>query len=103
MGLEGGRISNAMGVPLNQWIMNQLNERSKQTKATPRDTDNLIYQANKTAWIRMISSVDIVKSEDRKYFEDKGLVIPDKSDLAKKFVLQGGVSIYNSENNKNIM
>jgi len=99
MGLEGGRVSNAMGVPLNQWIINQLNERSKQTKTTPRDTDNLVYQANKSAWIRMVSSVDIIKSEDRKYFEDKGLVISEKSDLAKKFVLQGGTSVYNSDNN----
>lgn len=100
MGLEGGRVSNAMGVPINQWIMNQLNERSKQTKVTPRDTDNIIYQANKTAWIRMVSSVDIINPIDLKYFNDKELNIKDKSDLAKKFVLQGGTSIYNNENNK---
>jgi hypothetical protein len=100
MGLDGGRVSNAMGVPINQWIMNQLNERSKQIKVSPRDTDNLIYQANKTAWIRMVSSVDIDSDVDLKYYN--GLVdgIKDKADLAKKFVLQGGSSIYNNQNGK---
>jgi hypothetical protein len=88
-----------MGVPLNQWIVSQLNQRSDQTKASPRDTDNIIYQANKTAWIRLVSSIDVVTYEDRKYFRDKGIILTDKSDLAKKFVLQGGTSIYNSENN----
>jgi len=96
MGLEGGRVSNAMGVPINQWLMNQLNERSKQMSADKRDTDNIIYQGNKTAWIRLVSSVDITKYQDRSHFSDMGLALSDKSDLAKKFVLQGGTSIYNN-------
>lgn len=100
MGLDGGRVSNAMGVPINQWIINQLNERSKQIKATPRDTDNLIYQANKTAWIRMVSSVDIDSAVDLKYYDELVTGIKDKADLAKKFVLQGGSSIYNDQNGK---
>lgn len=96
MPLDGGRVSNAMGVPINQWLINQLNERSKQMGIDKRDTDNIIYQGNKTAWIRLVSSVDIIKYQDRSHFSDMGLLLSDKSDLAKKFVLQGGSSIYDN-------
>jgi len=96
MPLDGGRVSNAMGVPINQWLINQLNERSKQMGIDKKDTDNIIYQGNKTAWIRLVSSVDILKYQDRSHFSDMGLLLSDKSDLAKKFVLQGGSSIYDN-------
>lgn len=88
------RVSSALGVPLPQWIIDQLNTRSMQSSKIARDTDNIIYQGNKTAWIRMVSSVDIMRESTKKYFVDLGVNITDPSSLAKLFVLQGGVVSY---------
>lgn len=83
-----------------QWVIDQLTTRSLKTAMNARDNDNLKYLANKTAWVRLVSSVDI-NGDDINYFRTK---IPggvsDPSDLAKKFVLFGGTSKYlNPEGN----
>lgn len=90
------RVSNSMGVPIPQWLINQFSERSKQISIyDDRSTDNLIYLANKTSWVRLVSSVDVIDEADQKYFrENMGISISDPQDLARNFVLQGGTFIY---------
>ena len=53
------RTSNVIGTPLYQWVINQIAERSVQNSNKERDNDNLVYLANKTAWFRAISSIQL--------------------------------------------
>ena len=102
-----GRVSNALGVPLPQWIIKQLDKRSLELSVPQKDiasNDNLLFRGNRSSWVRVISSVDLVSRDNVKipysnpitYFgEGVGISdLKDKSNLAKKFVLQGGVSKY---------
>lgn len=97
MATESSRVSNAMGVPVPQWIVNQLNKRSEKMREVSRDTDNILYQGNKTCFIRLISSVDITNPLDQQYFKSLGIEIKDATSLAKNFILQGGVSKFNED------
>jgi hypothetical protein len=110
-----------MGVPLPLPVRVQLQMRAAKNavvKATDldgaydyrRDTDNIKYLANKTGWIRLVSSVDVI-GNDLEWFKMKvpylfantvatqaaGINIKDKASLAKAFVLSSGTSIYQND------
>jgi hypothetical protein len=94
------KISNILGTEIPFWVMQQLDTRSKQNTQDVRDNDNLIYLANKSAWVRLVSSINLSKQSDFEYFKR---IIGDDSlrngeDLAKKFVLFGGTSKYLNTN-----
>lgn len=131
-----GRVSNALGVPLPQWIIKQLEKRSLELSAPQKDiptNDNVLYRGNRSSWVRLISSVDLVEpiktstkppswldnyistlytvydesldknktnNKATRYFQELGVDIKKPSDLAKKFVLQGGVSKYTKTSDK---
>jgi len=99
------KISNVFGTALPQWIKDQIAIRSNYTYfgATKGQEDlNAIYRANKTAWIRVVSSININADKDTALLNDIDyfkytLGISDLSnaeDLAKKYVLFGGTSQY---------
>jgi len=92
------KISNVLGVPIPGPLGQQLKIRSKKNVGYTRNNDDIVYLANKTSWVRMVSSVQVI-GEDQKYFNDLFPILdlsgPD--DLAKRFVLFAGVS----ENNNN--
>lgn len=100
--INESRTSNALGVPIPQWIIRQLEKRSEQLQVqnenTGKPNDNILFRANRSAWIRMVSSVDIIKDNAKQYFRDMGLEITDPSSFSKSFVLQGGVSKYSNNN-----
>jgi hypothetical protein len=107
LNFANSRISNVLGTPIFQWVVNQVTERSVRNSLDKRDTKNLIYLANKTAWFRVVSSIRTPKetynkkpSSTYKYFEDL-YQIKNEDDLAKKFVLFAGTSAYTSTNNSN--
>lgn len=117
------RTSNALGVRIPQWIIRQLNKRSEQLSVEKENTttpnENVLFRGNRSAWVRMVSSVDIIdpftiffdptkgdyefvnlgENKAKRYFQDLGIDIKNASDLAKKFVLQGGTAVYGNENN----
>jgi hypothetical protein len=98
-GLDTTKISNILGTKIPKWLLDQLNYRSIQNSQDTRDNNNILYLANKTAWIRVVSSIDIVNQFDLDYFRRVvGDTIKDKSDLAKQFVLFGGTSKYLGNN-----
>jgi len=103
-GLDTNKISNIIGTRIPLWLLNQLEERSRQNTRDNRlgsngETDNLSFLANKTAWVRLVSSVDITNKSDIIYFQSlTGTSIKNWSDLAKEFVLFGGTSKYLSGN-----
>lgn len=119
------RTSNALGVRIPQWIIRQLNKRSEQlsveNQSSTTPNENLLFRGNRSAWIRLVSSVDLIdpfkpstkvpkfianyvssqgigQNKAKRYFQDLGIDIKNASDLAKKFVLQGGTAAYKNEN-----
>jgi hypothetical protein len=91
------KLSNVFGTKIAPWVFEQLKTRSEKNSQQSRDTNNLLYLANKTAWVRLISSVDLTEYSDQKYFRDLGVNIENEKSLAKQFVLYGGTSVYNDK------
>ena len=94
------KISNILGVKLPQWLLKQLETRSKQNSQNVRDNDNVLFLGNKTAWVRLVSSIDITDNNDLQYFKTKisDESIRDKTSLAKNYILYGGTSKYLNKN-----
>lgn len=80
-------IENIIGAKIPAYVKNQLETRVKKNIADTRSTEDLVYLANKTGWVRVVSSVDI-KNDPA---DTTGL-----SDKAKDYVLFGGTSAYKS-------
>lgn len=124
------RLGNSIGVPLPQWVIKQLEHRSKKLSQSKNTNEELLFKANRSAWVRMVSSIDVISppslsefdakgnqisvSPDRQkifdnlqkttsnslisyFFNNYGISIKEPSDLAKKFVLQGGISKYEND------
>jgi murein DD-endopeptidase MepM/ murein hydrolase activator NlpD len=95
------KISNILGVRIPEWLYQQLQTRSSQNSQGYRDNNNLVYLANKTAWVRLVSSINITDPRDRDYFRNLGAdVTADENSLAQQFTLFGGTTVYlNNKNN----
>jgi hypothetical protein len=101
MAINDNKISNVIGTHIPNWLLEQLKTRSKKGTQTNRDNANLQYLGNKTGWVRLVSSININAQTDTKYFQDlTGITLSKPEDLAKNFVLYGGVSKYNNQNGK---
>lgn len=93
------KISNIIGTKLPQWLIQQFDVRANRNADDVRSNENLLYLANKSAWVRLVSSVDIIEQRDRDYFKQiTGLSLPNPSSLSKNFVLFGGTSKYKKNN-----
>jgi spore germination cell wall hydrolase CwlJ-like protein len=95
------RLSNVIGTPFPKRIKQQIDMRVNKNTLKERDNPNLVYLMNQTSWVRLVSSVDFkyknpdVPVSDIRYFENlTGGQSLSESDLAKKFVLFGGISAY---------
>jgi hypothetical protein len=86
------RTSNALGSPIYQYVINQLTERSAKNSLDKRDDSNLVYLANKSAWFRAVSSIQ-VSGDLFNHFKSL-YTIGNQDDLAKKFILFAGTSAY---------
>jgi hypothetical protein len=94
------KISNIIGTAIPTWLLKQLEARSDKNTLSNRDTQNILYLANKSAWIRLVSSINIAP-QDISYFQKLGTNINNVDDLAKNYVLFGGTSKYKENNNRN--
>lgn len=112
------KISNVIGVPIPQWLVEQFRVRSKKGAGyDQRDVNELQFLANKTAWVRVVSSVNIGGNDllhFSKYFASespftlssiegklKAGPIKTADSLAKQFILFSGTSKYQkSEDDK---
>jgi D-alanyl-D-alanine dipeptidase len=93
------KITNIIGVPVPQWLISQLNSRANENNRYYRDTKSLQYLSNRTAWVRLVSSVNIANSQ-LEYFKNNyasSLLLDDPSSLAKQFILYAGTSKYKKE------
>jgi hypothetical protein len=89
------QIDNILGQPIPDYAINQLKIRSKNTLGV-RDNNALVYTANKSAWVRVVSSVDITGSVS---FD--GIKVVAGDELAKDNVLFGGISAYSNQGKVN--
>lgn len=98
------KICNIAGYPIYSWASAQLKKRSELGSLnTKRSDDNLSYLANKNAWVRVISSIDLNKTEDQqggqltkhiKSIMPNPFTNINKDNLSKNFILYGGVSTW---------
>lgn len=98
------KICNIAGYPIYKWTARQLQKRSQLGSVTTQRTDdNLGYLANKNAWVRVISSVDLNKSIDQpgghltkhiKGLMPNSFIDISKENLSKNFILYGGTSTW---------
>ena len=92
------KISNIIGTKLPQWLLNQIQTRSIAGARDSRDNENLLFLANKSCWVRLVSSVNLENQNDINYFNRVVGGITKADDLAKQFVLFGGTSKYLNKN-----
>ena len=92
-------LDNIFGYRIPEWVHNQLMVRSKMNSKDVRDDGNLLYLANKTGWVRLVSSIDIKKEFIEKIKTDFPRAL-EASTLAKQYVLFGGTSAYKSVDGK---
>lgn len=101
MAINDNKISNVIGTHIPDWLLKQLQTRSAKGAENFRDNPNLQYLGNKTGWVRLVSSINTNSQEDLSYFSKlTGLTLTKPQDLAKNFVLYGGVSKYNNQSGK---
>ena len=101
MEYNDNKISNVIGTHIPIWLLEQLQTRSNKGVQSTRDNQNIQYLANKTGWVRLVSSINIKSANDITYFQNlTGLTLSNPDDLAKNFVLYGGISKYNNQNGK---
>jgi len=96
-------MGNLVGAPLDEWVQEQIKVRQEVIGDNPgEDRNNIIdlskrilHNHNKTSWVRLTSSVNII-NDKQKVGDFK---IPEGDELAKSFVLFGGVN-FNPTNTK---
>jgi len=93
------KLSNVIGAPFQQYVLDQLYTRAAKNTTDPRSVEDVLFLANKSAWVRLISSVNIVVSDDqnptlRTFYEKLGLgtEYSKPEDLAKNWILEAGTS-----------
>lgn len=84
------QIESILGQPVPHYVIKQLRTRSKKT-LEKRDNQALVYAANKSGWVRVVSSVDISGSI-------AGVKTQSGASLAQQNVLFGGLSAYEKGN-----
>lgn len=95
-------MANLIGEPFEGYVANQINVRQKTygsgMEGVSRTSDQLSYLNSKTAWVKLASGVYVGKDRIKKlgFNESFG-----GKELAKNFVLQGGVARIDKDGNPN--
>lgn len=103
--LSDKKISNVIGAPFSPFVLTQLGIRVANSNTLSRTQNQVMFLANKTAWARLTSSVNIIFPSNaiqnlRTFYENLELD-PDeyllKNALAKSWVLEAGTSIQSED------
>ena len=92
-------MGNLIGEGFNKVIKQQIDTRQKVYGSVQRTTDQLRYMNSRSAWIRMSSAADIDSSRAALLNSAGVANVPLGGDLAKKYILSGGTSFFNSQGN----
>ena len=97
------KLSNVIGAPFRDYVLLQLYLRAAHGGTKNRTNQEILYLANKTAWVRLNSSVNIhlPANEIQNYYRSLGVPITDTSEdaLARNWILEAGTSIQNGNEN----
>lgn len=99
------KLSNIIGAPFSNYILEQLYTRAARNSTVQRSNEEVLFLANKTAWARLISSVNITTGDSAntkplsKFYETLGLgsTYTKPEDLAKNWILEAGTSKANGQ------
>ena len=107
--MQGNVLSNVIGAPFDQYIIDQLKIRSANGSTQNRSPEQILYLANKMSWTRLTSSVKIkpigvlgLPTPLSKFYANlfNGEIPPgdysQSESLAKNWILQGGTTEYNN-------
>jgi hypothetical protein len=107
--LSGKVLSNVIGAPFDEYILDQLDIRSKKNALENRTNEDILYLANKTSWTRLVSSIRIAPAGNQTFQQfyanlfDGEIVPGDYSkpeSLAQNWILQAGTSqLINNQTN----
>ncbi len=96
-------LSNVIGAPFSEYVLTQLGLRATHNSTgygsvPTRSNDEILFLANKSAWVKLTSSIRIELPPDKlqKYYEKLELSMaayPNKDSLAKNWILEAGTSI----------
>lgn len=93
------KLSNVIGAPFSDYVLQQLYIRAARNSTVTRSNEEVLFLANKTGWVRLISSVDInlSPSELREYYNKLGVGpgYDTPKDLARDWILEAGTSKQN--------
>ena len=99
----GEVLSNVIGAPFSQFVIDQLNLRASVGSTANRSNQEILYLANRMSWTRLTSSVRIKPAPNQplsKFYSNlfDGQVPPgdysEASSLAKNWILQAGTAEY---------
>jgi GH24 family phage-related lysozyme (muramidase) len=92
------KLSNVIGAPFSEYVLTQLNLRAFHNSTTNRTPEEILFLANKSAWVKLTSSVKIV-NDPKNFYKllelDESYSNPE--DLAKRWILEAGTSIANGD------
>ena len=105
--MPGEMLSNVIGAPFKQYIIDQLNLRAAMNSGgvtSKRTDEQLLFLANKVSWTRLTSSVRVNPRDQnaQKFYANlfDGEVVPGgyttPDALAKNWILEGGTSQYDN-------
>jgi len=95
------KLSNVIGAPFSDDVLRQLSIRARRNSTLSRSGEDVLFLANKTAWARLTSSVNIVtltENDRTSFFSRLNLSpgeYPNPDSLARNWILEAGTSIQN--------
>lgn len=107
------KLSNVIGAPFLQYVLDQFYIRAGHNSTENRTLQEVMFLANKTAWVRLLSSVNVIGRKLEKLdpnnakstipydvtmkeiYNSLGVgAFDDEDSLAKNWVLEAGTSVY---------
>lgn len=104
------KLSNVIGAPFDLFILEQLGRRSSNNSVLDRTQNQVLFMANKMAWARLVSSVNVVLPTEvsdgeklislTEYYKNLGLdstLYNNTDSLTKRWILEAGTSIQSGD------
>ena len=89
------KLSNVIGAPFSDYVLKQLYTRAARNSTVNRTNEEVLYLANKTAWARLVSSVNISNDVLGLTYKNLGVNYSTPEGLAKDWILEAGTSKQN--------
>jgi hypothetical protein len=86
------KLSNVIGAPFSDYVLLQLYQRAAHNSTLNRSNEDVLFLANKTAWARLVSSVNISNDLLGLVYRDLGVNYSTPEGLAQNWILEAGTS-----------